>query len=64
MFVRYATLGLMFASFWIVPSVASANRSMSRGEIRSLPITERPSRVGHFYGNAVRRAHYRSSGGR
>lgn len=28
---------------------------LSRTEIRSMPITARPSRPGHFYGNAVRR---------
>lgn len=33
---------------------------LSRAEIRSMPITARPSRPGHFYGNAVRRNHTRS----
>lgn len=32
-----------------------ANYGMSRREIKSIPITERPNRPGHFYGNAVRR---------
>ena len=32
-----------------------AKYGMTRGEIKSLPILERPSRRGHFYGNAVRR---------
>ena len=31
--------------------------NLSRAEIRSLPITARPDRPGHFYGNAVRRRH-------
>lgn len=32
-----------------------ANYGMSRREIKSMPITERPNRPGHFYGNTVRR---------
>ena len=32
-----------------------AKYGMTRGEIKSLPITERPNRLGHFYGNTVRR---------
>ncbi len=32
---------------------------MSRDQIRSLPIVERPNRPIHFYGNAVRRRHQR-----
>ena len=32
-----------------------SKHGMTRGEIKSLPILERPSRVGHFYGNTVRR---------
>lgn len=28
---------------------------MTRQEIRSMPILERPNRPGHFYGNSVRR---------
>lgn len=43
------------------PDQPSATRlvaaNLSRAEIRSLPITERPDRPGHFYGNAVRRRH-------
>jgi hypothetical protein len=38
---------------------------VARGELRkqieSTPILERPYRPLHFYGNAVRRAHYRGS---
>lgn len=36
-------------------SPAPARTEMSRQEIRSLPIETRPNRVGHFYGNTVRR---------
>ncbi len=32
-----------------------ANYGMTRREIKSMPITDRPSRPGHFYGNTVRR---------
>lgn len=32
----------------------------SREELRSTPITQRPSRPLHVYGNAVRRRHQRS----
>ena len=32
-----------------------------RDRVKSMPITARPNRVGHFYGNTVRRAHYRGS---
>jgi hypothetical protein len=34
-----------------VPTV----KTMNRQEIRATPLLERPSRPGHFYGNAVRR---------
>lgn len=30
-------------------------RAAVRSEIKAMPITERPNRVGHFYGNTVRR---------
>ena len=36
--------------------------NMSREQIRSLPIVERPNRPIHFYGNAVRRRHHRATG--
>jgi hypothetical protein len=32
-----------------------------RERVKSMPITARPNRVGHFYGNTVRRIHYRGS---
>ena len=36
--------------------LSAANRTgMSRQEIKAMPITERPNRPGHFYGNTVRR---------
>lgn len=36
-------------------SAANSATAISRNEIRSMPITERPNRPGHFYGNTVRR---------
>ena len=30
----------------------------NRAAIRSMPITSRPMRPGHFYGNTVRRIHH------
>jgi hypothetical protein len=46
----------------ITSSALARNPGYSRAEIRSMPITERPSRPGHFYGNAVRRNYYRQVG--
>ena len=36
-------------------------RGEMRQQIEATPILERPYRPLHFYGNTVRRAHYRSS---
>lgn len=45
----------------VAPDGPTAGRfvaqAMSRAEIRSMPLLERPDRPGHFYGNAVRRRH-------
>lgn len=62
MIVRYTTVGLVLATLCYTPNIASASRAVSRREIRSMPIVERPSRPGHFYGNAVRRNNSRSAG--
>jgi hypothetical protein len=43
------------------PSTASARTNLTRQQIKAMPITERPSRPGHFYGNAVRRNAGRST---
>lgn|GEM_PF-3949995 len=37
-----------------------APRQTQRQVIRQMPLLERPYRVGHFYGNTVRRIHYRT----
>ena len=38
----------------VTPRVAAAT-NLTRAEIRAMPIHNRPSRPGHFYGNTVRR---------
>ena len=43
---------------WATAIVLSGNQ---REAIRSLPVTERPYRPLHVYGNAVRRLHYRGT---
>jgi hypothetical protein len=50
------SLALSFGTFPAsVASTASAATNLSRAEIRAMPIHDRPSRTGHFYGNTVRR---------
>jgi len=41
--------------------VATRSRSAQRQAIKQMPILERPSRPGHFYGNTVRRRNSRQS---
>lgn len=57
--MRSLLLGLSLLSLFAVApaSEAQANErtTLSRAEIRAMPIQERPSRPGHFYGNTVRR---------
>jgi hypothetical protein len=55
--IRTLTWALLAASLLAVGTSALArnNTNLSRREIRSMPIEARPSRPGHFYGNAVRR---------
>jgi hypothetical protein len=36
---------------------AADARNLDRATIRSMPITQRPYRFGHVYGNNVRRVH-------
>lgn len=36
---------------------AQATTATERAAIRQMPITTRPNRPGHFYGNTVRRLH-------
>ena len=61
--IRTLTWALLAASLLAVGTSALArnNTNLSRREIRSMPIEVRPSRPGHFYGNAVRRNYYRAA---
>ncbi len=60
--IRSLTWALLVVSLLAVGTSALArnNTNLSRREIRSMPIEVRPSRPGHFYGNAVRRNYYRA----
>ena len=68
--LRHAILGLVIG-FSLSVTVSSAHEPgwsrviIARGEMRrqieATSILERPYRPLHFYGNAVRRAHYRGS---
>lgn len=56
---------ILLMSIFLAPSIpattgfAVTEQNLSRREIRALPIHERPNRVGHFYGNTVRRRNAR-----
>jgi hypothetical protein len=56
--VLVISLGLI-ATLAEATAQASTRTTLSRADIRSLPITVRPNRPGHFYGNAVRRNSHR-----
>ncbi len=45
----------------IVPGRLQSFRTVNR-TIKSMPITERPNRAGHFYGNTVRRVYVLTNG--
>ncbi len=45
----------MLLSWGTFASQAQARTEMTRTEIRTMPIHDRPYRAGHFYGNTVRR---------
>ena len=59
-------VGIVGSAFWVLPatpvSADSAARGLTREQIRSMPILERPNRIGHFYGNTVRRRYHRHYG--
>ncbi|REK15737.1 MAG: hypothetical protein DWQ37_07925 [Planctomycetota bacterium] len=58
--VRITMLALLVLATVASWAAARNYTGLSRQQIRSMPILERPSRPGHFYGNAVRRRHQRS----
>ncbi|HEX3725246.1 MAG TPA: hypothetical protein VHV08_03345, partial [Pirellulales bacterium] len=51
---RLLLVALVVGACFVTASSAQA-REVTRKEIRQMPILERPSRPGHFYGNTVRR---------
>ena len=56
MIARYVIVAILAAAGFCIPSSAAAREmTLTRKEIREMPILERPSRPGHFYGNTVRR---------
>ncbi|HEY5314872.1 MAG TPA: hypothetical protein VIK18_20225 [Pirellulales bacterium] len=51
-------IGLMLvAGLFVSVESAQAYTASQREAIRAMPITTRPFRPGHFYGNTVRRLH-------
>jgi hypothetical protein len=62
MIVRPVAIVLLAGAHCLVASAVDARETtLTRKEIRQMPILERPSRPGHFYGNAVRRGSYRGA---
>lgn len=56
--MRFVCVAALVAAVCLGPSVgadAAGPTIFTRQQIRSLPVTERPDRPGHFVGNAVRR---------
>jgi len=59
------------AALWFAPAVTSSRPSQARARtassnrqaIKQMPILQRPSRFGHFYGNTVRRRYSRQTSG-
>ncbi len=62
MFITRFLIAATLIAAALLPSPASAVTATTRAAIKSMPITERPSRAGHFYGNTVRRVHNRRGG--
>ncbi len=60
MISRCTMIALLATAQFVVPSTLLARQTvLTRQEIRELPMLERPSRTGHFYGNTVRRSYVR-----
>ena len=56
MISRCTVFAMLVAAQFVAPSIVLAKQTtLTRQEIRERPILERPSRLGHFYGNSVRR---------
>jgi hypothetical protein len=52
-----AMIQLFAATQLVEAAAATSARNLDRAAIRSMPITDRPYRFGHIYGNNVRRVH-------
>jgi hypothetical protein len=65
MLIRYLMLAIAVGGtfgLFVAPASAAPAATLTRRDIRAMPILERPSRPGHFYGNAVRRNYSRQVG--
>lgn len=51
----FLVLVLVQSLFVFPPAETHAAVELTRAEIRSMPLDQRPNRRGHFYGNTVRR---------
>ncbi len=54
MFARIVMLAAVVLSLVAVEDASASYNTYQRAAIRSMPITARPYRPGHVYGNAVR----------
>lgn len=54
--ISFAALFLALITSYVPPASAAYSAS-TRASIRAMPITQRPDRPGHFYGNTVRALH-------
>ncbi len=61
MFMLYTTYSANGAEANVVRRASNRFQTgaQRRQAIRAMPLLERPYRVGHFYGNTVRRIHHR-----
>jgi len=48
-------LAFVISAFAFADEVQAASRTLTRAEIRAMPMVSRPNRPGHFIGNTVRR---------
>lgn len=53
---------LLIAGAMAEAQLSQEASAYNREVIRSMPITSRPMRPGHFYGNTVRRVHHLRGG--
>lgn len=60
MMIRFAAATLLLACLTALSPAQAPTPGVlaAEAEVREMPILERPNRLGHFYGNTVRRRHY------